>query len=176
MFLQITGKWFCCGLTTGLPWSDASFLWQDLNLVRPVGVGECELLLNVPRQCWAGGFICSDRLLTVCDDERQLWVGAPHRPFSWQCELWRPEGAGACISRPLSPINPSLRGFTAETPVVPCCCLHSLLTPLHPDGGSKLWRTGDLTLCPQFFSNLEIIPHWTLAAWWRICFSFQCQR
>lgn len=65
-----------------------------------VGAGECESRLNVPRQCWAGGFICSDRLLTVCDVERQLRVGARHRLFSWQCELWRPEGARACISRP----------------------------------------------------------------------------
>lgn len=88
------------GSSAGLPWSDASASWQDLDLVRPVGAGECELQLNVPRQCWAGGFICSDRLLTVCDDERQLRVGALHRLFSWQCELWRPKGARACISRP----------------------------------------------------------------------------
>lgn len=86
--------------TRGLPWSDGSVSWLDQDLVRPVGAGECELRLNVPRQCWAGGFICSDRLLTVCDDERQLRVGAQHRLFSWQCELWGPEGARVCISRP----------------------------------------------------------------------------
>lgn len=88
------------GFKAGLAWSNASISWQDLDLVRPVGASECELQLNVPRQCWAGGFICSDRLLTVCDDERQLRVGAEHRFFSWQRELWRLEGARACISRP----------------------------------------------------------------------------
>lgn len=88
------------GFNTGLAWSNASISWQDLDLVRPVGASECELQLNVPRQCWAGGFICSDRLLTVCDDERQLRVGTEHRFFSWQRELWRLEGARACISRP----------------------------------------------------------------------------
>lgn len=92
-------QWLCV-FNTGLAWSNASISRQDLDLVRPVGARECELQLNVPRQCWAGGFICSDRLLTVCDDERQLRVGAEHRFFSWQCELWRLGGARACISRP----------------------------------------------------------------------------
>lgn len=100
VLIKIRGKWLLCGFTVGLSWSDTSILWQNLNLVRPVGAGECELLLNVPRQCWAGGFICSDRFLTVCDDERQLRVAARHWPFSWQCELWRPKEARACISRP----------------------------------------------------------------------------
>lgn len=52
----------------------------------------------------------------MCDDERQLRVGTQHRLFSCQCELWRPEGARAYISRPFAPINPSLKGSTAETP------------------------------------------------------------
>lgn len=118
----------------GLPWSDSGVSWQDLDLVRPVGAGECEIRLNVPRLCWAGGFICSDRHLTVCDDERQLRVGARHRLFSWQCELWRPEGARACISRPLTPINPSLKGCSAETPDATLCGLPGFHHWLKHDG------------------------------------------
>lgn len=112
LLIYFIARWLSCGF----PWWVASVSWSALDLVWPVGAGECELQLNVPRQCWAGGFICSDRLLTVCDDERQLRVGTQHRLFSWQCELWQPEGAQAYISRPFAPINPSLKGFAAETP------------------------------------------------------------
>lgn len=31
--------------------SDISVSWPDLDLVRPVGAGECDLRLDVPRQC-----------------------------------------------------------------------------------------------------------------------------
>lgn len=142
------------GFNAGLAWSNASISWQDLDLVRSVGASECELQLNVPRQCWAGGFICSDRLLTVCDDERQLRVGAEHRFFSWQRELWRLEGARACISRPpLLLILPSkvllLRPQTYLT-----IDLHALQTP-----AKTWWKQWTQALYWLLFQHLTFLLH-----------------
>lgn len=142
--------------------SDTNVSWPDQVLVRLVGAGECELRLNVPRQCWAGGFICSDRLLTVCDDERQLWVGARHWLFSWQSELWRPEEARACISRPpLLLILPSKVHHKA--PDIPCCSSHALQTL-----AETWWRQSNQVLhwflCQhlKFLSHQYIILQWIL--------------
>lgn len=57
-------------------------LWDAGRARGLSGQRNVNLRLNVPGQWRAGGFISSDSLLTVCDDERQLGVGARHRLFS----------------------------------------------------------------------------------------------